>query len=438
MSTLTRILSESLQRRYPSVEVTPNSRFLPMLDLSKGEVSSTAAIEIARALRGDALAIANELVSDLSSKVAGTWNVVAGYIVLTDAPLYVLREEAKLREDLFGEGEKRSTSRTIICLVPDATTPVYARLRLIACSAMQALLAVAFEGGCRLVLEPEAPKEVTTQDEVIALVHGAVNRAFLNEGESRRSCAVPKEFLSHEAPVVVWTSHHYHDRLSREVKQSFVETRNAGTGLLKIPSDGWLLSRERALSELLSLSSLEKVVRRLSGREAWLRWIHHMASSIPSGDLDPAVALYDECASPRWSLQVLHQRVSQLVLPHAPEGQRELLDRVVSLPLRQRALLIRSLLLPALTARAVREGEVVAWSTVAEQFAADAHSVLNAPQYRSALKNGDLSDETMQINAGLVLGIVGILPAVMEGGCASLQQSTLHSKAPLYTGPDGD
>jgi hypothetical protein len=140
-----------------------------------------------------------------------------------------------------------------------------------------------------------------------------------------------------------------------------------------------------------------------------------MASSIPSGDLDPAVALYDECASPRWTLQVLHQRIGQLVAPIATESQAQLLDRVVSLPLRDRDLFLRALLLPALTARAVREGEVVAWSTVAEDFAARAHAVLNAPHYRAALRNGTLTDEVMQINAGLVLGVVGILPAITEG-----------------------
>ena len=156
-------------------------------------------------------------------------------------------------------------------------------------------------------------------------------------------------------------------------------------------------------------------MRRLSGREAWLRWIHHLASSIPSGDLDPAVALYDECASPRWSLQVLHQRVCQLVSPLTIESEPHLRDCVLSLPLRERGLLLRALLLPALTARAVREGEVVAWSTVAESFAAQAHAVLNAPHYRAALQKGDLSPDVMQINAGLVLGVVGILPAVTEG-----------------------
>ena len=415
MSKLSTVLSESLERRYPSVDVSPRTRFMPMLDLSKGEVSSTAAIEVARTLRGDALAIAGDLVSDLERHVPGGWSVVAGYIVLSDTPNHILREEAKLREELFDAASGSIDPRTIICLVPDSTTPVYARLRLIACSAMQALLAVAFEGGCRLGFEPEPPRLVSTQDDVIDLVQDAVSRCFQNEGESRLASGVPNEFLSREAPVVVWSAHHYHDRLSREVKQWFVETRNAGTGILKIPSDGWLLSRERALSELLSSRALEKVVRRLSGREAWLRWIHHLASSIPSGDLDPAVALYDECASPRWSLQVLHQRVCQLVSPLTIESEPHLRDCVLSLPLRERGLLLRALLLPALTARAVREGEVVAWSTVAESFAAQAHAVLNAPHYRAALQKGDLSPDVMQINAGLVLGVVGILPAVTEG-----------------------
>ena len=415
MSTLSRVLFESLRRRYPSVEVSPRARFLPMLDLSKGEVSSTAAIEVARALRGDALAIARDLVSDLESHVPGAWSVVAGYIVLTDTPSHILREESKLRAEIFDGASGQKDPRTILCLVPDSTTPVYARLRLIACSAMQALLAVAFEGGCRLGFEPEPPRFVSTQDEVLDLAQDAVDRCFQNEGEVRLSYVVPQEFLSRETPVIVWSAHHYHDRLPRDVKQWFVEARNAATGILKIPSDGWLLSRERALSELLSSAALEKVVRRLSGREAWLRWIHHMASSIPSGDLDPAVALYDECASPRWSLQVLYQRVRQLVAPSTSESERALLDRIVSLPLRDRDLFLRALLLPALTARAVREGEVVAWSTVAEHFAARAHAVLNAPHYRAALQKGDLTDEVMQINAGLVLGVVGILPAITEG-----------------------
>jgi hypothetical protein len=280
---------------------------------------------------------------------------------------------------------------------------------------LQALLAVAFEGGCRLGFEPESPRIVSTQDEVIAAVVEAVRRCFRNEREVRLSCEAPQEIHDREMPMTVWTSHHYHDRLSREAKRAFVESRNAGTSFLKIPADGWLLSRDRALSELLSSASLEKVIGRLSSRESWLRWVHHMASSIPSGDLDPAVSLYDECASPRWSLQVLSQRVAQLVTPLTPNDERELLERVVSLPARDRGLSLRALFIPTLAARAVREGEVLAWSAVVEQFAARAHATLNAPHYRATLKNGDPAGELMQINAGLVLGIVGILPTITEG-----------------------
>jgi hypothetical protein len=104
-----------------------------------------------------------------------------------------------------------------------------------------------------------------------------------------------------------------------------------------------------------------------------------------------------------------------LVAPATGERERTLLDRLLSSPLRDRDLFLRALLLPALAARAVREGEVVAWSTVAEHFAARAHAVLNAPHYRAALQKGEFSDEVMQINAGLVLGVVGILPAITEG-----------------------
>ena len=257
MTTLSLALAEALKRRYPSVAISPGAGFVPMLDLDKGEISSTAAIEVARALRGDALRIAHEVVSDLAPQVPGTWNVVSGYMILSDTPPHILREESRLRGEIFTSGKKAHGPRTIVCLVPDATSPVYARLRLIACCASQALLAVAFEGGCRLGFEPDSPRIVSTQDEVIALVVDAVERCFRSEGEVRLACDAPQETQHREMPMTVWTSHHYHDRLSREAKRAFVESRNAGTSFLKIPAEGWLLSRDRVLSELLSSASLE-------------------------------------------------------------------------------------------------------------------------------------------------------------------------------------
>jgi hypothetical protein len=414
MTVLASALHDALVSRFPSVRVSRQSRFLPMLDLSKGELSSTAAIEVARALRGDAPSIAQQLVEDITRKVPGDWNVVAGYIVLSDTPREILREEVRSREEIFAAPSAEWEGRPVVCLVPDATTPIYARLRLIACAALQALLAVSFEGRCRLGFEPDDMRLVSSRSDIVDLVIRAVERCFQSEAESRVGYELPSQLLSPAVPVTVWTSHHYHDRLSKHAKQAFVEARNAGGGTLKIPPDGWLLSRDRALSELLSSRSLEAVVRRLSTKEAWLRWIHHFACSVPSGDLDPSVALYDETASPRWTLQVLHQRVQELVSPQVRASGRDLIAQVVAAPIADRGLLLRALFLPLLTERAIREGEVLAWSSVVEEFAARAHALLNSPSFRVALNRDGASEQLMQINAGLVFGIVGILSAVSE------------------------
>lgn len=412
MTRLSSALSEALAARFPTVSVSPSARFLPMLDLSKGELSSTAAIEVARATRGDALDIAAQLVSDISQKISGELKVVAGYIVLSNTPSEILQEEVLTQHAANGTRPAPESGRPIVCLVPDSTTPVYARLRLIACAGLQALLAIAYEGRCRLGFEPEPMREVASSKDVVALVSKAVERCLHNESEARLVYDLPATLLSVSAPVTVWTSHHYHDRLARPVKLSFTEARNAGTGTLKIPSDGWLLCRERALSETLSGAALKKVIQRLSTDESWLRWIHHFSSSIPSGDLDPSVALYDECASPRWTLRVLHERVAALVTPRTQGGESVLVSQLVSRPLEEREFLLRALFIRPLTERAIKEGEVLAWSSVVEDFASRAHAILNSPTFRRTLAETESSEWLMQINAGLVLGVVGILPVV--------------------------
>jgi len=72
-----------------------------------------------------------------------------------------------------------------VCLVPDATTPIYARLRLIACAALQALLAVTFEGRCRLGFEPDTVRVVSSRADIVEMVRQAVERCFQSEAESR-------------------------------------------------------------------------------------------------------------------------------------------------------------------------------------------------------------------------------------------------------------
>jgi hypothetical protein len=423
MTTLHEALKESLARRFPSVNVGADARFMPMLDLSKGEISSTAAIEVAKALKGEAPRIAQSLIEDISLKVAGDWRVVAGYMVLSNVSRDVLFEESPLVKEVFSPQKEGAPIRTVVGLTPDATTPLYARIRLIACAAVQAMLGVAFEGRCRLGFSPEAPRIVTSLDDVVAVAVEAIERCFRCEGESRIEAAIPLEFASPEAPLVLWTSHHYHDRLSKDAKRAFVDLRLSGAGALKMPADGWLLSRDRALAELLSGASLRKVMSRVSSKEGWLRVLFHFASSTGSGDLDPAVSLYEECASPRWSLQVLSERVNALVRPHLPTSPSDLRRIVVSADLLERELSLRALFLPALTARALREGEILSWFTVLEEFASRSHAILNSPHFRVALKEGALSASMLQINASLALGVESILAVVTEEECVRHQQN---------------
>lgn len=426
MSSLTPILVEVVRRLYPEVRLSEGARFLPMFELDKGEISSTAAIEVARALKGDALAIAATIISELAPRFGGQWKVVAGYIVLTEAPSEIVLKEIRSSAELFASAPtEHRTPRVILCLTPDSTNPVYARVRLVSSCALQALIAIAFEGRCRLGLEPEPPQEVSSVREVLVLYKRAVERILANEspahglGEYGLRCPG-----SAELPTVVWTSHHYHDRFSKVVKKGFSDGRQAGHTLLKIPPDGWLLSRDRALTEILDPQALGKVVAQLRSDEGWLRWLMHMASATPSGDLDPSVALYDECASPRWSLQALRERLSALVPPVYSMSQGELVSHIGGRLDQHRRLFMRALFLPILTKRAAAEGEVLGWMTAVEEFAARGHAVLNAPHLRAALAKPPISSEDMQIVASLVFGIASILPVVTEVACENPQQNS--------------
>lgn len=149
-----------------------------------------------------------------------------------------------------------------------------------------------------------------------------------------------------------------------------------------------------------------------------------MASATPSGDLDPSVALYDECASPRWSLQVLHERLVALASSVVTTPRAELLDRVGDSLVEDRVLALRALFLPMLTSRVVEDGEVLGWISTVEEFAARAHARLNAPHFRAALSKSPLSRDNVQIIASLVFGITSILPVVTEDVCARQQQNS--------------
>ncbi|MEI6518060.1 MAG: hypothetical protein WCN89_05150, partial [bacterium] len=93
-----------------------------MLDLSKGDLSSTAAVEIARQTRENADLIARRIIEEISKKVAGEWRSDQGYIVLAQASAAVLLPEAKSLAELFPAYARSGASskaelREVICLV---------------------------------------------------------------------------------------------------------------------------------------------------------------------------------------------------------------------------------------------------------------------------------------------------------------------------------
>ena len=401
-------LRDAASRLYPQVALSDRARFMPMLELEKGEISSTAAIEVARVTREKAQEVAQKLIALLPQPAHAEWRSDLGYIVLRNVPAEFLVRQVRLLAETFPRSGVSPQPRDVIALTPDATVPLYARLRLVAVAALQALLTAAYEGGCRLMLSPRPVVLVTSRAELLQELQAAVQALVAEDSPARPD---PLSLLAAANPgrTTVVAAHHYHDSLPQQTKAKLGELKLSDAISLRMPGDGWLISRDRALPEILSPASLRGVVGQLSSEEGWLRWLFHAASSVPSGDYDPMVALFDECASPLWSVRMLHERFVDLAGASRISGLR---PQVTQLPPGQRELLLRALFLPAWCGRAVEEGEVLGWMTVLERLASQGHAFLNTPETRRALAAGALSGPEAQILAGLGFGLSSILPVV--------------------------
>jgi hypothetical protein len=415
MSVLNSALTGAVSKCFPEIQLTAGASFLPMLDLEKGELSSSAAIEIARQTRSNAAVIAKRLLDEVVPVCGGEWRVDAGYMVLVRIPDALVREEASGSCELFSKrGAQGAHVREIVGLVPDVTTPAYARLRLIACVALQTLLTICQEKRVRVGFEPGPLETVDTFDGVVGLVRDAAYRVVANEAEVRREIVSREWGAGGGSPCTVWTSHHYFDRLSKNALAALNGAREEGRISIRMPNDGWLLARDRVLSDLIALPYLKKVIDRLSTTALWLRWIFHAASPIPSGDFDSAVALYDEGASPLWSVQALLARFERVVGNVSPKAELPQLS-VIAAP--WRSLVLRGVFLPVWGARAVYEGEISAWSQVLRDFSGQGHALLNSPESRRVLAAGDATENLRQIVASVEFGLSSILRLVAtEGG----------------------
>lgn len=409
MSPLTQALFEVVRELFPAAFLHDSAEFRPLFDLEKGDVSSSIAIHLARQTRGNADQIGRSIIAHLPFIPGAEWRCERGYVILAGSPpARLLGEEAAAMRC----GADGSVPR-IGLLLPDVTIPLYARLRLIACVGFQALCAVAVNSPCDVVAVGGSVERVASPADVSHLIEQIV-------GVALKRCDTA--FLADEASIrvlggcgSVWTAHHYYDRLSPTTRAGLARLADAALqerkeGVLRMPPDGWLLARDRALSELLSVESLKATLAQVSSPELWLRWILHMVSSIPSGDLDPAVSLYNELASPRWGLQVLQGRLQQVVGAVGIPSLRPL-DLDHETMQKHRVLVLRTLFLPAWVKIAAFEGSGLEAITALEEFVREAHAFLNSPSVRGELlKAPAADDEIMQIVAGLSFALSSIIP----------------------------
>ena len=245
---------------YPAVPLSDEARFLPLLELDKGEISSTAAIEIARATRQNAQAIAERLVAELPQPLSGEWRSDLGYIVLRGAQANMLMPEVRSLPEVFPQRGAAASVRDIVALTPDATVPLYARLRLVAAAGLQALLATTFEGSCRLMLSPRPFALIGSRAELVRELGraGASVQVVMTEAACQFITPVTMQALSGR-PVAMsqWDAREpnnmAHINLSREADAILVAPASADF-IAK-------LAQGRA-DELLSLLCLARPIER--------------------------------------------------------------------------------------------------------------------------------------------------------------------------------
>jgi hypothetical protein len=434
MSALSKRLFAVLADKYPECRVPPSAAFWPMASLDSGDLSTTAAIEIAKITKHHAEKVAHELIDSLADGSQIEWRSDKGYIVCSQLPMPVIisevQETVRAALDTVRIGTTYAQSPitqyppkqaplSIWCLLPDNTEPVYARLRLLARCSLQALLAVTYGERVRLCFNPLTSTDADSPQGVLDCFRKAVEWIINHESEQRLDVQIPSSDTGH----VIWTTHHYHERLSDNVKKSLSQMRRAGLLQVTMPADGWLLSRDRALSEILSAKAVRRVIDRIAemesqGRDGWRRLLFHLASSTPSGDFDPAVALFDECASPLWSMKSLVSRFQRFkgAVPRLI-SKPELVQSIWEVE-PYRKLVLSALFLSVYTARAILHNEIEAWCGAFERLAQEGHRFINTPSTRNYLEKMGGTDSCMQIAAGLGFGLSCIVALVMEERCA--------------------
>lgn len=413
----------------PMVGWSNSMYFLPHPRVGQGDFSSAAALLWAATSRTSAPELARTFISHLSKKVSGEWYEDNGFIVVKGSPgEWWLDEFRSVTEvstllDEGDSGRKGASTPVAVYVVPPAEElPLYAALRVLALAGMHAFFVTNLGTPCSLSFLGGSPTIANTQSEVALLFEEAV-REVLKEGVSRvtpsRSAWTGIENAisqtgEHERQFV-WLAHHTSAAAPQTAKRAMSHFRSLPGTTVRMPNDGWLISRERAIPEILMEPYLRETLMAITGAEAWSRVLFHFCSSTPSALFDPAVALFDELTSPWYSLQELQRRLVVLVPPsHLQPLEKirgaESTEVLAADEERHLAVWKSALRLPYRVVSAVRGGEVLEGIGAIEELCRLGHEYLNRPELRHNLYKSEISPRESKILAGINLALSSILP----------------------------
>ena len=414
MTLLNQVLCDAVKASFPKISLENHFRFEPMFSYQKGLLSSSAPLAIAKAQRISSEQVAEVLIEYLESNVSLKFYSVRGYIVCSQMPFslfyphalqcFPIEEVSRKASELVNYGE-------YCCVVPDERVPSYVSLRLIARIMFQAVLKTSYGRAIRVSLHPFVSQIMETPSDCVSLFSRVVLSLFEGNG---RFCGSRRPFLAHglqtDATKVVVTSYGYYQLLSAEEREEVNRARKSGA-CINMPPDGWLISRDRALSSLLERESLSMTIEAVSRTQKWKEFLFHMASAVPSGDLDPSVALFDECASPLWSLRLLQERfrryaksmelpddISERVSPNQSVCAAESMSAV-------------GFLMSSYVNASIEHGSLDEFATLLEDFIDWGHKLINTPRMRAIKRaDQDFTPDDWYLVAGLQQGLSSILP----------------------------
>lgn len=394
---VSQIYSEDLATQLPAHAYL----FYPYPNSYRGDLSSKIAIELAARLRTPTQQVAEKLIEFLQPRCGGEWWEEAGYTVVRG-----LDREWWSAELCEMNGEDSRVAAPEIIFASGNNQPFYAQVRCAAVAFLHQLISQKRKAEFPI---PPQPFSVFTVQNSAGVDYS------LSTHLNRLTGKLLEESLAISPRTFIWTTRSTFETLSKPERALASALRKKGVWVM-IPPDGWLISRARVAQELLHQDTITALLGRLSHREDWLRFVFHAASTLPSTEYDPAVALFDELSSPLWSIRELAARMNKIcpeeILVQDCHVLANLDDLGEGCPSGLRVLWLASALQPARMNYASLTGEILPWMDTVQVLSGMGHAFLNNPDLRIRLKMGKTSAAERKIIAGLNFGVSSILNSV--------------------------